>query len=51
MERLRTAVTGLWRSLTGRATGGPSDVARAVLGDAQAKLDTARAALHGMVER
>ena len=51
MERLRAALIGLWRALVGGDTGGPSETARAALRDAQAKLDAARAALRGMVER
>lgn len=50
MERLRAALTGLWRALAGGATGEPSDAARTALGDAQAKLDVARTHLRGMVE-
>lgn len=51
MEQLRATLTSLWTSLSGRATGEPSHAARAALGDAQAKLDAARAALRGMVQR
>lgn len=44
-------MSGLWHALRGRAAVGPSDAARVALGNAQAKLDDARALLRGMVER